>query len=319
MKIEKCIEELIQESSNLFETDNGENIKSILVAKNIVFLDTCFITKSFFFDRNTLFDSFVRMFGGKDVKNVVFVVTELVLYELKDSSNNELQAKNLSFFSDLKQEGFRVVILNEETVYNHLKPYLGYSNKRWNELFTRWVHDNVAVFRFANRIRTDNRTPYYGFSEINYNTPSDSEFVSSIIRYIKNTKKDKDSLAEELVCITLFFFLEIISESNRQKVIFCTHDFRAIDVTRKAIYTSFPTSCCFKIMHVFGLFQYMVKEGLITSRKEATQLLRKIMGDSVSLMVRERSPFVSEVKRVDIQGAVDLIFSEKDIELICEK
>ena len=103
MPVVDCISEMISTSEGLFETDQERVVATILQAEKIFFLDTCFITKSFNIETTDLLKAFENIAGGKAKIKIVFVLTELVLYELKDSVENKLQEKKkLAFKLDLR-------------------------------------------------------------------------------------------------------------------------------------------------------------------------------------------------------------------------
>lgn len=320
MSVIDCISEMISVSGGLFETNQEEVITSILRAEKIVFLDTCFITKSSHMETGDLFRAFENIAGGKEKSKIVFVLTELVLYELKDSVADKLQEKNEEFFSNMAEYGFCMLLLKEETIYDNIRPYMSYSVEDWNRRFSNLIHDNIANFTFGKRIRTDCRMPYYGFSEMGFNIPNNSTFVNEIIVYLKNVKTSKDSMAEELISISLFFVFELIRGSFRNEFIFCSHDFGAIARINKSIQTSYANMLCqFKSINNFSIVQYMVNEGILDSKENVLESLRKIMGETVKLVIRNDLPFQSFEKTITIEEAVDMIFANQNVDLLgCE-
>lgn len=144
MTIKDCISQMISSSGNIFETDQERVIASILQSENVMFLDTCFITKSSHIEKEGLFEAFEKIAGGKEKQKIVFVVTELVLYELKDSVSNVLQVKNQEFFEKMIEHGFCLFLLREETVFENIKTFMRYSSEKWNRIFSTLIHDNIA-------------------------------------------------------------------------------------------------------------------------------------------------------------------------------
>lgn len=317
MSVADVIHDLTEDSKTLFETEQTEVMASILKAPKVFFLDTCFVTKCFFFKEEDVFKAFSRLIGGIEA---VFVVSELVLYELKDSATNTLQKKNREFFEHMKAQGFRLLLLKEETVCENIRQYMNYSVKEWNEIFARLIHDNIAAIGIVSKTRNDSRMPYVGFSELGYKVPLDKDFIKTIIEYYKSLKTEKDSLAEELVAISLLFIMKLPCIGQGENYIFCTHDFSAIVRIHNAIRTSYPLrTVCFKTIHLFGFFQYMVSEGILTSVESATGIMEKIMGESVELIVKENAPFSYVESRFDVKSAVEMVFDKKDIELVGRK
>lgn len=320
MTIAECISDMLSSIGDIFETNQEKVIKDILRAEKVVFLDTCFITKCHNLKAEKTFEAFEMIAEGRDNNKIVFVVTELVLYELKDSAANELQAKNREYFEKMSNYGFTLLALKEESVCDNIRPFMSYSNKKWNEVFAGLIHDNVANLSFNRLVRTDNRMPYFGFSENDYNVPADRDFIRDIILYLKNAKRNKDSMAEELVCTSLFLILELTHGSGHSEYIFCSHDFGAIARMNKAIQTSYPKMQeHFKKINVFGLVQFMIKNEIITYKDEAAEALRKIMGPSVRLIIGEDVPFAPTEKEISVEEAVEKMFDGERVELLGQR
>lgn len=317
MSVVDCISEMISASGGLFETNQEKVVATILQAEKIFFLDTCFITKSFNIETKDLLKAFEDIAGGKEKTKIVFVLTELVLYELKDSVENKLQEKNEEFFCNMSEYGFCLLLLKEETICDNIRLYMSYSVEEWNRRFSNLIHDNIANLTMGQRIRTDRRMPYYGFSEIGFRIPNNSTFVNEIITYLKNEKTIKDSMAEELIAISLFFIFELIQGSFRNEFIFCSHDFGAIARINKSLQTSYSNMLCqFKSINVFSFIQYMVNEGILDSKERVLDLLKKIMGDTVKLVIRNDLPFQSIEKKITIDEAVEMLFANKTVDLL---
>lgn len=317
MSVVECISEMISASGNLFEANQANVVASILRAEKIIFLDTCFVTKSFYMETENLLKAFESFAGGKDKSKIVFVLTELVLYELKDSEKNKLQEKNEDFFNKMSEYGFCLLLLKEEAICDNIRPYMTHSVEKWNRLFSNLIHDNIANLTVGKRIRTDCRMPYYGFSEMGFSIPSNSTFINEIIVYLKNAKTGKDSMAEELITISLFFMFELLRGSHRNEFIFCSHDFGAIARINKFLQTSYPNMLCYlKCINVFSMVQYMVNEGILDSKEKVLDSLRKIMGDTIKLVIRNDLPFQSIEKKITIDEAVEMLFTNKTVDLL---
>lgn len=317
MSVVDCISEMISASEGLFETDQAHVVTSILRAEKIFFLDTCFITKSFHLETEDLLKAFENIAGGKEESKIVFVLTELVLYELKDSVENKLQEKNEEFFRNLSEYGFCLLLLKEETICDNIRPYMSHSVEDWNRLFSNLIHDNIANLAVGKRIRTDCRMPYFGFSEIGFNIPGNRTFVNEIILYLKNAKTTKDSMAEELIAISLFFIFELTRGSRRNEFIFCSHDFGAIARMNKSLQTSYSNMLFrFKSINLFSMVQYMVHEGLLDSKEKVLHSLQNIMGDTAKLVIRNDLPFQSIETKITIDEAVEMFFANQTVDLL---
>ena len=194
---------------------------------------------------------------------------------------------------------------------------MSYSVEDWNRLFSNFIHDNIALLTLGKRIRTDNRMPYYGFSEMGFHIPNNRTFVNQIIVYLKNLKTSKDSMAEELIAISLFFIFELIRGSSRNEFIFCSHDFGAIARMNKSLQTSRSGMICrFNSINVFSIVQYMISEGILVSKEKVLDSLHTIMGDTVKLIIRNDLPFQPIEKKITIEEAVEMLFANKKVDFL---
>lgn len=318
MSVSECISKMISASGNLFETNQKKVVESILCAKKTVFLDTCFITKSLHLKTEDLLKAYETLAGGKKASDIVFVVTELVLYELKDSAEDKLQKRNEAFFCAMSEYGFQLLLLKEETMCENIRPYMSHTVQHWNQRFCELMHENIANMTLGKRLRTDSRIPHFGFCEYGFCATGDGTFVKEIIAFLKEMKADKDSMAEELIVISMFFLFELIRGTHRNELLFCSHDFGALARMNQFLQTSYPDmrgSC--KRIHVFSMVQYMVAEGILDSKEEVLAALKNIMNDTVTLVIRNNLPFQSDERKISISEAVDMLFENQTVELIC--
>ena len=63
----------------------------------------------------------------------------------------------------------------------------------------------------------------------------------------------------------------------------------------------------------------MIKEEIITSKTQALNSVKKIMGERVKLIIREEAPFSSIEKTIEIEEAVDRIFNKESVVLVGNK
>lgn len=128
---EKNIEALKSNIPGFIILDQKSVCKKIIRARNVIWLDTCFITKiEFLPDRWKIFQAYEKMANGKSERDIVFVITELVLYELMDSDINVVHEKQVTFFTQMHEYGFCILLLNEETIHKNLELFL--ISPTWN-------------------------------------------------------------------------------------------------------------------------------------------------------------------------------------------
>ena len=60
----------------------------------------------------------------------------------------------------------------------------------------------------------------------------------------------------------------------------------------------------------------MVNEGILDSKETVLDSLKKIMGDTVKLVIRNDLPFQSIEKKITIDEAVEMLFANKTVDLL---
>jgi len=295
-----------------FVVNQEECYKKILRANNICFLDTCFITRLITLaEKFDIYKAFETMAQGRDEGHIVFVLTGLVLYELKDSRESKLQSKNLELFESMNTNGFTLVVIDEELVCENINNYLGKTKVEWNALLANRLIENKANLSklfsvMANSGDELQEAIYDGRVKNN----RDTSFIVNLIGSIKERKSDKDSLAEELVAVSLFFIMELIKDSNRNAVFFCSHDLPAIDRLNKVSKTSFDEmTVSIKAVSFFTFVNYMVEQGNITDKEALIEVLRKTMAPSIAVLSLEDSLVQNTFEKMAIEDVADKMLS----------
>lgn len=295
-------------------TDQTESVKKILWAKKVFFLDTCFITKSFHIpDINMIFKAFELLADGKETEKIVFVLTDLVIYELKDSSANVLQKNNRDFLVDMQGYGFTIVTLNEERIKDVIDTYISRNNEDWNREFVSWLRNSIALLTYlGNAIKEASSFPYHNILDEGFPVPKDESFIRETIASIKNEKHSKDSLAEELLCISFFFLFEVACLSGKSEYCFCSADLSAISRLRKAV-EAHPKKLTTNAIQIFTLLKYMIDKKIMTDKAEVVTTLKKISGGCIHAVIYKGSPYSSEYVELTPEDTAEIMFAGENI------
>lgn len=311
MTVEEIIEEIKCSMGTLAVKEQKKVVNMILRSQKVFFLDTCFISKTMHIkDMDLILRAFSKMAGGTESDKIVFVITDLVLYELKDSVNNTLQSKNADYLQKLQDYGFTVLLLNEEELVNEISCYISLSNAEWNSIFVSWLHETIALLTYLSKaIEKNTEFPYPDILDVNYEAPSDESLIIDSIKNIKSQKQGKDSLAEELVCICIFFLFEVSYIRSVSEYCFCSADLAAITRLKKAVNVH-SRKLTVNTMQVYSLLKYMIDEKIITEKEEAIDIMSNICGGGrIRAIIYRESPYNSECVELTPAEVAETMFA----------
>lgn len=320
MSIADMITSIEENARPIFEEEQEQVMKKIVRAETVFFLDTCFITRACCLKKQDIQDGFETMAGGKEEKKLVLVVTELVLYELKDSQEDKLQEKPQKFFEELAGMGFCLVLLKEQCICECMRKYSSYETKQWNQYFAGLLSKNVAALsKLSSVVKNDEKMPYQGLLEWDFKVPGESEFIKNVIVHIKERKNAKDSLAEELMCICILFLMEVTRKLKEKRVIVCTNDMPAMSRMRKAVKASYPVSkISVGMMHTGALIHFLVQKGIMCQKAEIETALKTTMGERFTIMPQE-SYLVSAEIDVSAGDLAEKMLRQETFVFFCRK
>ena len=218
-------------------TDIRRCVEMILVSKHVVFFDTGFVSRIGALDWNTKGHACLSKIEALiDPSECVIVLTELMLYEMKDSEKSVLQRYNRELLINMRSMGYNLVMLCEDLVEEELNAYLNTNIQSFNAVFEKRIIDNIAYLRtIATLLKNDK---YYGKIFLtDHSAPSRMDYISKCIGWLKEKKSRGDSLAEEIVVLCIMMFLDMPSRTH---FLFCTNDKHAGVNLMKAMRISQP-------------------------------------------------------------------------------
>lgn len=318
MSVRNTIDQIELSLENHIVQNQTEVYKLILKTRNIVFLDTCFITRSIYWgNKSHLSQAFIKLAGGKTKDDIVLVTTEMVLFELKDSESDALQKRNEEFFRELLDAGFTVVVLKEEEACENIGAYLNRSSFKWNEFFVEKLRENKANLTFLSRLlETDKIINFSNIFEDEFVIPSTKGFINSVIAGVESRKGPRDSLAEELIGIVIIFLFELIKDSKRNVIYFCSNDYAALCRMGKVVQETYSINFEKYIpLSIFTLAQYMVRERIIEDKDELLRLFENILAKKTKVFVEKKIPYHETEIEVSREELAELIFAGEIVQL----
>lgn len=229
MEVADIIMNLEKDVEDYFITDQHEAVMAILKAENALFLDTGFISR--------LAKSPMENIGDFIKAKCILIVTELVIYELSEKDRLRINACARTFFKEISEQGFKLVLLKEITLPSQFGEYISKSAFERNRDFVGLLSKNKATLTCLAQALENLPAKYKDIFETDYKVPKDTDFTTNIIRELVSRKQGKDSLAEELIIVCILLIMEL---PKGGKMFFCTHDHASISRFNKAIQTSLP-------------------------------------------------------------------------------
>lgn len=321
MSIQEKIDKVLESLDDKYITDQGEVTKRIINAEKVILLDTCFSSKLQHIDKESLkkgFENFIE-----PDKKIVVVITELALYEMMDARDNTIQKYVDDLCVALNKLDMKVLIIKEECIVNNIRPYVTISWSEWNESFVKILKQNKAnLSKLTSRLEKDTQLTYPRVYEPEAKIPKDNDFIEKYIREIKERKRNKDSFVEELMTISVLIYSIMwakMGSTRNVEVNFCTDDFDAAKRMKKAIINSCQDGLVLmKTICAFSFCQYLISTGVLTDKENTKEMMRKMIGDEITIFEKEEPPYGSERKLIKTDDAVEIIFSGNELNYCAE-
>ncbi len=136
----------------------------------------------------------------------IIIVTRTVLMELTANSF-ELHPVQIQYFSELYNSGLKIILFDEELIYDCLKEALSISTDDANKLLGYAIKE-VSIYKTKTREVIENMDKSILNKLIGAN-PGNRELFSTFCQYARSLKSEGDSLAEELILICIIVLTRI--------------------------------------------------------------------------------------------------------------
>ncbi len=312
MSVKEVIEALRKDLPPYVIMDEESAVETLVKSSIAIFLDTCFISSLKALEDKILEDLLFKVIDKKNGKRIVLAITELVLYEARDPRDNSIQNYFKRIVGIAERNSIPVVLINEENIHKVLMKYSGYGVKWWNEVFLERLNENKAnLTKLMVVINTDKKTLLNDSFKVTSSQLKDIELISDALGRMKDRKSDKDSLAEKLICIVIFFLFEGFMNVPNKRVLFCSNDNQALARVRMAIKTSYGNETSFENVHFFTLIQFMVSKGILTDKEMVLGILKKTMASNLLVVEKKGLPFCETEQMMTLNEIVAGMFEGK--------
>lgn len=282
-----------------------EAVDAFFAGNNYFFYDTCSILHhSNLAKRKAVIDYFKS-------KSATIIITRTVLMELSANSF-KVHGVQIQYFKEMFESGLKIIIFNEELIFDCLKEALSISNEDANKLL------GYAAKEIS---KTKSKTYEILMSmdqalsnKLKGQNPGNKELFSTFFKYARSLKTEGDSLAEELmlVCIVVLSRIPIgryilVSDDFRiRHQVISVKDYTARHHKKSEPYQLTTASLAFR----------MYKDSVITTRGELLDLIQCVSKDSIPVYFVGECDINQEKGILRCEDLVDRIMNEKEFRII---
>ncbi|MBU5485743.1 transposase [Clostridium sp. MSJ-11] len=200
---------------NYLVVNKVEVIKCIFNSEKCFFYDTCSIQHHSNSKNRKYIIDYLKS------KNATIILTRTVLMELSPNSF-EVNEVQIEYFKELYNNGVKILLFDEEYVYDCLKEVFSKSNEELNLLLGYAVKEvskhKGKVYQILEGMDTSLKVKIKG------NNPGKLELFSRFFNEARSNKQEHDSLAEELIFICIIILTSIPYLADDIKYIFFSND-----------------------------------------------------------------------------------------------
>lgn len=188
-------------------------IESFFAGSFIFFYDTC----SILHHSSSKHRNHIIKFLHK--KSATIIITRTVLMEL---SPNTIHPTQIKYINELYDSGLKILLFEEEFVFDCLKEFMVISNKDAN-LLLGYAAKEVSKSKTKTYELLHTILPSSFSEKLKGNNPGDKELYANFFKYSRESKEEGDSLAEELILICII----VLSKMSLGRYVFFSDDLRA--------------------------------------------------------------------------------------------
>lgn len=306
------IERLAASIDDLVVADESQICCYLFQTRHLVFLDTCFVTHQGGYPRQPeVYEALGELCGGTDAKDVVFALTETVLYEMMQHDTGEIYEQSEQFLRGLKESGFTIVLIKEENVLHMVMPYVQRNAAEWNDFFVQNIRSNKAAWTAIVGKTKNPACRFYDVFSSSHDTSVRRDFIHDFIVELKEHKTTRDSLAEELIFLYILFLRVLLGDAKKKSVWFFSDDLPAL-VRMNQIFGGLAEGehRNYEGIHSFQFVQYMRRLGKIESKQELQEYLSGFMSEKLIVLVEKEPPFQAMQEVKSLEECAELIVEE---------
>lgn len=210
---------------NILIKETSEVVEKLAIADKIYFYDTCSIIKhSLLNDYNILIEYFRDCTLAK-IK--VLVITETVMYELT-CLHHKLSKKIVILLKAIDKVGISILLFREEDTKKWIQEFVSLDDVRINQKIVECINNNKAMISRIDMSVSDDKCPC--FEELSGSIPVEGnrDIFKEVVEYAKSKKKNGDSLAEQLIVMTVIIMTEYYLGMSYHPISIVTNDIKCV-------------------------------------------------------------------------------------------
>jgi len=241
----------------------------------------------------------------------IIIVTRTVLMELTANSF-ELHPVQIQYFKELKSSGLKVILLDEEVIYDCLKDALSISTEEANKLLGYAIKElSKSKTKINEIIESMNKTISSKFKGSN---PGNKELFGTFFRYARSMKSEGDSIAEELILICIIVLTKIpvgryflISDDMQiRSQVIRVNEYISKHHGRKEPSQLTTTSLIYK----------MYKDSVLSNRDDMIEIMKAAFKGNVNVFFVGEYDIEQRYESFKCEDLIDRILNEKDFRVI---
>jgi len=236
----------------------------------------------------------------------VIVVTRTVLMELTANSFG-LHPVQIKYFKELNSSSFKVVLFDEETVYDCLKEVLNISTEEANRLLGYAVKE-VCRYKAKTSEIIENMDKHRSL-KLKSTNPGNRELFSTFFRYARTRKSEGNSIAEELILICIIVLTIIpmgryilISDDMRiRPQVISVNDYILRHHGRKEPYQLTTSAFVYK----------MYKDNVLTNREDMIEIMKAAFKENVRVFFVGEYDIQQRYEPFKCEDLIDRLLNER--------
>lgn len=280
--------------------DKSEVIANFFDAEKCFFYDTCSIQHHSNSQNRKYIIEYLK------TKKATIILTRTVLIELSHHSFS-VHPTQIQYFKELYKSGIKILLFDEEYIYDCLKMVFNKSNKELNLLLGYAIKEvdkyKCKTHQILNGMEKNLRIKLKGTN------PGDKQLFTKFFEKARQSKEEHDSLAEELMFICIIVLTKIPYKSNGAKYIFFSNDLacrRKVISLVQYIHKHHDKKEPYQLTTA-SMIHKMYIENILTRKKEMLEIMKSTYGENANIFYIGKYDIIPVNKKLSCGKIVDKI------------
>ncbi len=241
----------------------------------------------------------------------IIIVTRTVLMELTANSF-ELHPDQIQYFNELYNSGSKIILFDEELIYDCLKEALNISTEEANKLLGYAIKEvSKSKTKISEIIENMDKATS---SKLKGTNTGNRELFSTFFQHARALKSEGDSIAEELILICIIVLTRIptgryflISDDMRiRSQVISVNEYILKHHRRKEPYQLTTTSLVYK----------MYKDSALTNRDDMIEIMKTAFTGNVNAFFVGEYDIEQRYESYKCEDLIDRLLNEKDFKIM---